>query len=136
MDLTNNKLMPFVQKVGEEFGEDFRFSREKLEYGVFIFGKIGYTTPIMLTNIVDDKFLMTIMVGGGVLNIDILIKTPEELAENITRFMPFIEALREDDEEDEDEPVQYSVSINEDEINTAFEEMLNKPSDWKPTFFD
>ena len=136
MDFSKENIIPFVEKVAKTFSKEFAYSKVHLERGALIMQKIGYDNIIMVSNICEGKYLMSIMIGGGVVNVDFLVKTPEEVVENMTKYMPFIEAWRADDEEDEDEPIQYSVDINCDEIYAAYEEWANEPCDWKPTFFD
>lgn len=154
MDFSTEKIMPFFKKATEKFGRDFAYSKTHFENGTLLMQKLGFDSFVMVSNVCSDKYLMTIMIGDGLLNIDILVTTPEEMVEYMEKYMPFIEALEDFDEGvcencdcndcdedcefcyDCDEPVSYTVNINVEAIDAAFEELLNLPSDWKPTFFD
>lgn len=117
MNFTKEQLKPYIDKVSEEFGEIFNIAPTDLDKGVIFLKMRGYDNFVKIAHILSDKLLMTIMVGFGVLEIDILITSPEEMADYIKQYMPFLEAIRTDDEEDDDEPIQYSVLINEEALD-------------------
>lgn len=135
------KILPFFAKVINTFEKEFLFSKPHFENGTLLMQKIGCESTVMVSNICSDKYLMTITIGEGILNIDILVTTPEEMVDYMKLYMPFIEAFVDCDESccedceccdcdddcgfccDCDEPFSYTVNINEEAIFAAFEEL-------------
>ena len=154
MDFSMEKIAPFFLKVTQVFSKEFMFSKNHFENGTLLMQKIGFDSYVMVSNICSDKYLMTIIIGDELLNIDILVTSPEEMIEYMKKYMPFIEALEDFDDDacemcdcndcdedcgccyDCDEPVSYTVNINPEAIEAAFKELADEPCDWKPTFFD
>ena len=155
MDFSTEQIIPFFKKVTEVYSKEFMFSKTHFENGALLMQKIGFDSHVMVSNICSDKYLMSIIIGDGLVNIDILVTTPDEMIEYMEKYMPFIEALEEIDDDacdtcdcnDCDEDcgccydcddliVSYTVNINAEAIDAAFDELANEPCDWKPHFFD
>ena len=111
------KLKPYLDKVTQDYGNVFYVASVELEKGVIFLKRCGFDNFIEISDFLPDMVLMKILVGAGTLEIDILITSPEEMADYIKQYMPFLEAIRTDDEEDDDEPIQYSVLINEEALD-------------------
>lgn len=115
------KLKPYLDKVTQDYRNVFHIAPIELEKGVIFLKRCGFDNFIEISDFLSDMVLMKILVGAGTLEIAVLLTDTEEMAKYIDMYMPFLEAIRTDDPEDNDEPIQYYVSVNEEALDPPTE---------------